>query len=157
MPLIKSRLGYNCAVVARVPNTTARDQCMTKLKKEVIVPKALKLSRLRLTPPPQISRNLLYLVSLIVQMNNLVPYRKRFVSYRKRKQSPWLVNTSEFISGGHLFCLLSFFLSNKPINIRYFKVGLRLRPDNFHISFRLENSNWFLSNEIDSSVIRGTR
>ena len=50
-----------------------------------------------------------------------------------------------------------FVLSNKPINIRYFKVGLRLRPDNFNIPFRLEDSNWFLSNEIDSSVIRGTR
>ena len=50
-----------------------------------------------------------------------------------------------------------FVLSNKPINIRYFKVGLRLRPDNFNIPFRLEDSNWFLSNEIDSSVTRGTR
>ena len=28
-----SRLGYNWAVVTRVPNTTARDQCMTKLKR----------------------------------------------------------------------------------------------------------------------------
>ena len=27
--------------------------------------------------------------------------------YRKRKRFPWLVNTSEFISGGHLFCFLS--------------------------------------------------
>ena len=155
MPLIKSRLGYNCADVARVPNTTVRDQCMTKLKKEVIVPKALKWSRLRLTPLPQISRNLLYLVSLIVPRNNLVPYRKRFISYMKRKRFPWLVNTSEFISGGHLFCRLSFFLSNKPINIRYFKVGLRLQKDNFNIPFRLEVSNCFASNEIDSSVIRG--
>ena len=55
------------------------------------------------------------------------------------------------------FLLSEFVLSNKPINVRYFKVGLRLRPDNFHIPFRLEDSNWFLSNEIDSSVIRGTR
>ena len=27
-----SRPGYNCAVVTHVPNTTACDQCMTKLK-----------------------------------------------------------------------------------------------------------------------------
>jgi len=27
-----SRPGYNCAVVARAPNTTGRDQCMTNLK-----------------------------------------------------------------------------------------------------------------------------
>ena len=47
-----------------------------------------------------------------------------------------------------------FVLSNKPINIGYFKVGLRLRPDNFNIPFRLDDSNWFLSNEIDSSVTR---